>query len=97
MVAKLLWKPLTFWDEMQITYINKEEEKIKEYENLSIDELEKMRKELDKEIWELELDKEIWELELDIHYHESEISDLELEKEEKEEELQNIEKALELR
>ena len=88
MVAKLLWKSLTFWDEMQITYINIEEEKIKKYENFSIHQLKEMKK---------ELDLEIWDLNLDIHYHENEISDLELKKEEKEEELQNIEKALELR
>ena len=91
----LCWKPLTFWDEEQISVIQREEEKIKEYDNLSIYELkDKIR----------ELDLEIWNLELDIHYHEEEIinleeeiRNLELEKDEKEEELQNIEKALKLR
>jgi len=32
-MAKILWRPLTFWDEMQIDFIQKEEAKKKAWEN----------------------------------------------------------------
>ena len=84
----MLWRPLTFWDEEQIALIQIEEEEIKKYDKLSVDELEGKIK---------ELDLEIWDLELDIHYHEEEIRDLEIEKEEREEELNKIKKVLDNR
>lgn len=88
MVAKMLWRPLTFGDEEQIEFIQIEEEEIKKYDKLSVDELEAKIK---------ELDLEIWDLKLDIHYHEEEIRDLEIEKEEREEELNKIKKVLDNR
>lgn len=84
----LYWKPLTFGNEEQIAFIQREEEKIKKYDKLSVYELK------DK-ISELDLEK--WEIILDIFYHENEIMDLENKKEELEEELELIEKILEER
>lgn len=87
-MEKILWRPLTFWDEEQIALIQREEEKYKKYDKFSVNELkDKIR----------ELDLEIGDLLLDIHYHEDEIRDLENKKEELEEELELIEKILEER
>lgn len=87
-MAKILWRPLTFWDEMQIDFIQKEEAKTKKYEKSSLEDLKMKYK---------ELDLEKWEVILDILYHEDEIRDLENKKEELEEELELIEKILEKR
>ena len=87
-MEKILWRPLTFWDEEQIALIQREEEKYKKYDKFSVNELkDKIR----------ELDLEIGDLLLDIHYHEDEIRDLENKKEELEEELEEIEEALKKR
>ena len=43
-MAKILWRPLTFWDEMQIDFIQKEEAKTKKYEKSSLEELEEALK-----------------------------------------------------
>ena len=87
-MIKMLWRPLTFWDEMQIDFIQKEEAKTKKYEKSSLEDLKMKYK---------ELDLEKWEVILDILYHEDKIRDLENRKEELEEELELIEKILEER
>lgn len=87
-MAKILWKPLTFGNEEQIAFIQKEEAKTKEYKESSNEDLERKYE---------ELDLEKWEIILDILYHEDEIRDLENRKEELEEELELIEKILEER
>lgn len=87
-MAKILWRPLTFGNEEQIAFIQREEEKNNKYNKLSVKELKAKIEELDLEIGDL------W---LDIHYHETQINDLEIQKEEKEEELEYIKKILEQR
>lgn len=84
----LFWKPLTFGNEEQIAFLQKEEAKTKEYKESSLEDLER-------EYERLDLEK--WEIILDILYHEDEIRDLENRKEELEEELELIEKILEER
>ena len=84
----LCWKPLTFGNEEQIAFIQREEAKTKEYKESSNEDLERKYE---------ELDLEKWEIILDILYHEDEIRDLENRKEELEEELELIEKILEER
>lgn len=81
MVKKLLWRPLTFWDEEQIAFIEKEEQKIKKYENKTSYEL--------KEKYRM-IEFRIWDIELDIHYHEDEIRNLELKKDDLEEKIKII-------
>ena len=87
-MAKILWRPLTFRDEMKIDFIQKEEAKTKKYEKSSLEDLKMKYK---------ELDLEKWEVILDILYHEDEIRDLENKKEELEEELEELEEALKKR